>query len=522
MKLIKKIAAVVLGAILVGGALTGCGSEKAPSSENLNFGCINYSDSLDPSAMINASWCVTRFGIGECLFKFDDDMSAQNNLCDKYTVDDSKTTWTFHIREGVKFSNGKELTPCAVQASIQYMYDQEAGAQGNSTPSMYMDMESIKGDDNTGNVTIVTKKPITDLCSVLAHPYFSILDVKSGENMGENPIGTGPYAIEKYDTGVSLGMKANENYWNGEVPYKTVNIIFISDSTTKAMALENGDVDVVENITTPGDLQKLKKNEDYKIAEAVGIRCGFSYMNQKGVLGNEDLRKAILMALDDKTMCDVTVGGMYTAGYSVLPSALDYGYKNLTDATPYNVKEAKSILDKANIVDGDGDGYRELNGKNINLSYLTYDSRNLIDFTEAVVSYLDKIGIKATIKTTDADTEWNMLTSGEYDLLANNWMTVPVGDPYSYLDNWYSKSKANYCGYANNEYDTLYEELANETESDARSGIIEKLQQILINDAAVLVHGYYHSNMCSNKNIEGASIPTADYYWLTTNIKPAK
>ena len=122
-----------------------------------------------------------------------------------------------------------------------------------------------------------------------------------------------------------------------------------------------------------------------------------------------------------------------------------YGYDKLNDTISFDEEKAKKILDDAKIVDSNKDGYRELDGKNIELNFLTYDSRNLTDFAEGVALQLEKIGIKVNVKKTDADTEWNMLVSGEYDLLNTNWMTVQDGNPYGYLDNWYGKSNANYC-----------------------------------------------------------------------------
>ena len=112
---------------------------------------------------------------------------------------------------------------------------------------------------------------------------------------------------------------------------------------------------------------------------------------------------------------------------SVLPSTLDYGYDKLNDTISFDEEKAKKILDDAKIVDSNKDGYRELDGKNIELNFLTYDSRNLTDFAEGVALQLEKIGIKVNVKKTDADTEWNMLVSGEYDLLNTNWMTVQDG-----------------------------------------------------------------------------------------------
>ena len=523
MKIKRKIIKLLSTAFIIsmmGSMLTGCSSSTADTSNILNFGCTNFSDSLDPAAMPNAAWCVSRYGIGEALFRFDNQMEADYYLCDDYSVNDDNTEWTFHIRDGVKFSNGKELTASAVVESIEYMYKQENSGKGSSAPSVYMKYDSIKADDESRTVTIKTSKPHTDLTKTLAHPYFSILDMES--DLVNKPIGTGPYAIDKYDTGVSIAMNANEHYWKEDVPYEKLNVIFIEDSTTKAMALQNGDVDVVENITTANDLKTLKESSEYNVSQTVGVRTGFAYINHNGVLANDDLRKAILTAIDDDTLCNITVGGLYTPGASVLPSTLDYGYDKLNDTISFDEEKAKKILDDAKIVDSNKDGYRELDGKNIELNFLTYDSRNLTDFAEGVALQLEKIGIKVNVKKTDADTEWNMLVSGEYDLLNTNWMTVQDGNPYGYLDNLYGKSNANYCGYQNDEYDKIYEELSTEMNEEKRKEMIQKLQQILIDDAAVMVHGYYNSNMCSDKSVDGAQISVADYYWISTDIKPAK
>lgn len=520
-KRIRKVLSSALVIVMMSAMLGGCSKESsADESTSLKFGCTNFSESLDPSAMPNAAWSVSRYGIGESLFKFNDKMEAEANLCDEYTVNDDHTEWKLHIREGLKFSNGKEVNASSVVKSIEYMYEQEKNGKGSTAPSQYMVYDSIKADDESRTVTIKTSKPYADLTKALAHPFFVILDMES--ELANNPIGTGPYAIDKYEVGVSVDMKANENYWKEEVPYEELKIMFIEDSTTKAMALQNGDIDVAENINTANDLKNLKDSADFNVSETIGVRTGFAYINQNGILANDDLRKAILMAVDDDTLCNTTVGGLYTPGAAVMPLTLDYGSDKVKDITPFNEKEAIKILDDAKIVDTDNDGYRELDGKNIELSFLTYDSRNLTDFAEGVAPQLDKIGIKVNVKKTDADTEWNMLVAGEYDLLNTNWMTVQDGDPHGFLDNWYGKSKANYCGYKNDEYDKIYEKLSTELDEQKRKEMVQQLQQILIDDAAVMVHGYYNTNMSSNKSVEGANISVADYYWITTDMKPAK
>ncbi len=517
-----RLAALLLTVSLAISSLSGCSNNNSNSSDTLNFGCINYSDSLDPMTQVNAAWAVSRYGIGEGLFHFDDEMNPQPYLCDTYEVNTDKTEWSFHLRDGIQFSNGKDVTPSAVVAWIERMYEMEATGQGSTNVSSYLKYESLTADDTARTVNITTPAgEYTDVPAVLAHPFFVILDIDSGEDFATKPIGTGPYAVDHIDTGVSVALNANEYYWQGDVPYAHLNMIFIADSTTKAMSLQNGDIDVAENITTSTDLDSLRNDSNFNVSETTGIRVAYTYLNEAGILENKDLRRAILMCVDDDTICKTTIGGMYTPGYSVLPSSLDYGYDQLTDTNPYNVEQAKQILDAAGIVDSNNDGWRELNGENINLRYLTYESRNLPEFAEAVTASLQAIGIQATIETTDADTQWNILVSGDYDMINQNWMAAQTGDPYGFLENWVSTSNSNYDGYSNPKYDALYAQLATTTDESVRKAIIVQLQQILIDDAVMLVHGYYNSNMCSDSSVSGANIHTPDYYWITTEIRPA-
>lgn len=301
----------------------------------------------------------------------------------------------------------------------------------------------------------------------------------------------------------------------------SVTIMFIDDSSTKSMALQSGDIDLVENITTASDIDKLSKNKDYYVSTSAGVRTGNSYINFNGVLANDTLRKAIIMSLDFETMCNTTVSGMYTAGFSVLPSSLSYNYDKLVNPYHYDVNKAKEMLDDANIIDTDGDGIREINGENININYIAYSSRSLNDFAQAIALQLEKIGIKVNVKVCDYDTATALQNAGEFDLITANTTTVGTGDPQDFLGGWYSKNSQSYGYYKNDEYDKLYEKLEVTMDIDTRKDIITKLQQILIDDSATIVHGYYNSRMISDTNkVKNAEISTVDYYWITTDISP--
>lgn len=108
----------------------------------------------------------------------------------------------------------------------------------------------------------------------------------------------GPYQVASLEENSAIELVKNEYYWDGEVPYDSITVYLTEDSSTKAMALKSGDVDLVENITTPSDLAELEADSDYYVSATAGVRLGNSYFNFHGVLGNDALRQAILCAVD--------------------------------------------------------------------------------------------------------------------------------------------------------------------------------------------------------------------------------
>lgn len=549
----KKCTVLMLSCLLAAGSVTGCGggtgNDAAANTEGtaaagredevnqeawqgeqdtfggrtMNFGIQNYGGGgIDPASEINCAWNASRYGVGECLFRFDNSMNVVNWLCDEYTVNEEHTEWVFHIREGVKFSDGCDLTAEAVISSFERLF--EAGTTGSSVPQKFLEAEAeITADNASGNVTVKTVTPYVDLTKNLAYPVMVILDTAHTTDYAHAAIGTGPYVAAGFREEVGYTMTANEHYWGGEVPFESIELMYMGDASAKAMALKSGQLDLAENVTNISDLRDLQADPGFTVTIANGVRTGLAHMNMSEgkLLSNKTLREAVLMALDDDTMCSVTVGGLYTAGYSVLPSNLDYGYENLTDPDPYDPEAAMKLLDEAGIVDTNGDGIRELEGQEVVLHYVTYDNRCLKDFAEAIQTQLADIGIGVDLEIGDSARQWDSYQSGDFDLNGSNWTTVGTGDPTEYLAAWCSDSGADYCGYKNEEYDALFHELATTFDNDARREIVQKLQQILLDDAAAVVHGYYNSSMISrNATVGGAAIHTADYYWITTDMYP--
>jgi len=236
-----------------------------------------------------------------------------------------------------------------------------------------------------------------------------------------------------------------------------------------------------------------------------------------GVMGNDKLRQAVMMAIDGKTIADVTTSGSYTHGYAVIPSSLDFGYDELTYEFNYDPAAAKQILDDAGIVDSDGDGYLEIDGKMINLDYKVTSNRQMDIIAQAQATQLESIGIKCSVTITENHAE--ILNNHLFDLSCSNEVVTPTGDPAKFLRHWYTPSDDNYAQYSNSEYDRLFEALSSEFDEETRRDYMIQLQQILLDDAAVLVYGYFNYNICTVDTLSGVNANPNDFYWIVNDIR---
>ena len=473
----------------------------------------------------NGGWNAMRYGISEGLFKFNDSMEVEPWLADSFTVNDEHTEWVITLKDGIKFSDGCDLTPTKVKECFEYL--KEMGPSGSAKPQKYLEFEAtITADDDANTLTIQTTQPYANLPGQLAHPTMAIIDVADIENFDNGIIGTGPYMIDKFNgVGVGYDLVANPNY-REEVPYDEVKLMYMGDASAKTMALQSGQVDLVENITNVSDIQDFKDNPDFTVDIASGVRCGFSWMNFDGVLGNKTLRQAILMGIDYDTICNSkTIGGLYTPGFSVLPSTLSYGYDKLTNPYTYDPEGAKAILEEAGYKDTDGDGFVETpDGDPLTLDFVIYTSRaELGVYAQAAQASLKEIGINVNLNTVSYETLLDMRDSGQYDLLIWNVLVANTGDPENYLrENWYSKSANNTAGYNNPEVDELLDELAGTFDEEERKDLIIKIQQDIMDDAATVFFGYETTYLFSNKRVTGVKMYPMDYYWLTKDITLAE
>ena len=520
-KWMKKAVAAALACVMGVSLLTGCGGGSNGSGNKddgkVTIGVTSFADTLEPTEQY-FSWVVSRYGIGETLVRFDTKGEITPCLAETWEISDDQMTWTFKIREGVKFSNGDDMTPELVKASLERTFEKSDRAVSFFEPTAI----TVEGQ----NLKITTKEPVAVLPGSLADPLFLIVDTKvDTDSFAQNgPICTGPYAVESFSPTESCVVVRNEHYWGGEVPLDRVELKCVDDQTTRSMALKTGEIDIAYNLKTE-NVAEFENDPSITIQKLESLRSTYAFMNQNGALKDKKLRQALIRGLDKETYCNTLLDGGATAGKAPVPPTLDFGFDELVDENSYNPDSAKQLLAEAGYKDNDGDGFVEMpDGSPLDLKFVIYTSREELNvYAQAAQSSLKDIGIKVTLDTVSYETLLDMRDSGDFDLLIWNVLVANTGDPEKYLrENWYSTSSSNQTGYKNEQVDALLDQLSKEFDESARRSLIIQIQQLIMDDAATVFFGYETTYLFSNDTVTGVEMYPIDYYWLTKDIALAK
>lgn len=515
----NRIAKKVCAAALAGLMTMALVPTSVFAAGTMTIGVTSFADTLEPTEQY-FSWVISRYGVGQGLTRFDEEGNMVPCLATEWTNSEDGKTWTFTIREGVKFSNGNDMTPELVKASLERTIE-----MSNRVPEFF-DIDSIEVDGQ--NIIFNLNRANANMAGCLADPLFLIMDTSiDNSNIAmEGPVCTGPYAFQSFDPSGDTVVVRNEYYWDGDVPNDSVTLRIIGDQTTRSMALQSGEIDVAYNLKTE-NVFEFDGNDNYNIQSLESLRSTYAFMNQNEdhALSDKALRQALLRGLDKETYCNTLLEGGATAGKAPVPPTLDFGFDDLNDENSYDPDSAKKILEDAGYKDVDGDGYVETpDGDPLVLDFVIYTSRaELGVYAQAAQASLKEIGINVNLNTVSYETLLDMRDSGQYDLLIWNVLVANTGDPENYLrENWYSSSANNTAGYNNPDVDKLLDELAQTFDEDKRKDLIVDIQQDIMDDAATVFFGYETTYLFSNKKVTGVKMYPMDYYWLTKDITLAE
>lgn len=505
----KRMLSLCLIVSLVGMLFSGCssasGSSDSGSEKHLNMGIYWLGTDLDPANEYNG-WSLTRTGIAETLTKLNENIEVEACLADKWEqVDD--LTWKFHIREGVKFQNGNPLTAEAVKNCFQRTFDK------NKRATTYFKLDKMIAEGQ--ELTIVTSEPCGAILNNLVEPIFSVIDVSVDQaTIANTPVGTGPYAVTEYVSELSAECVVNADYWDGKPGLETVSYQYIKDPDSRVLALQSGEIDLVQTIPATS-LALFEDEKEYQISEVTGLRGSTICMNlQRPALSKLEVRQAISYGIDKDKYAELIHAVPATGLFS---TALPFGSDKLKSYA-FDQAKANKILQDAGYVDTNGDGIREINGENIHLQfYLDTSGGTGETLSQAIQADLKNIGIE--VELIQSENLSDIRKAGTFDMYYNGSNAAPTGDPQAYLSLTYKTAgSSNYSYYSSEKMDNLVSKLNSTFVIEDRQKLAQEASQILLDDAVNLFVSYTPSNIVGSTKVKNFKAHPADYYLMNKDI----
>lgn len=492
--------------------ISGCDNENTNSNEKVfNYGTTAYgvemhNTGLNPHSDYSG-WSAVRYGVGETLFKFNENMQIEPWLAKDYQQIDDYTV-KITLKDNIKFSSGRALDGQAVKECLEDLIKTHDRAPND------LKIEQITADGQT--VTIKSREKVPALLNYLSDPYGAIIDMQYGVTADKNVAGTGPFIAKKI-TDTEINLEKNPNYWNGPVKMDKVNVKEIVDGDTLTMAMQSGEFDAVQGLPY-ASLSLFEDNPKFKISSTNTSRVFFAQLNlDNPILQDINVRKAIAMGINKQGFTDNLLNGNGTPAIGVFPSNFIFGDNTVT-TTKYNPSEAKQLLASSGWIDTNGDGYVDKNGENLTIRWLTYPGRQELPLlAEAVQSSLKEIGINVKINNTT--NQQNFLDNGDWDIYASAFVTAPTGDPeYFFTTHCLSNSAKNRGHYYNPQLEQLANELHQEFDPTKRAALAIKMQQILLDDYGFIFASHLKMSFVMKNNVVGFIAHPSDYYEITADI----
>ncbi|MEA2661619.1 MAG: peptide/nickel transport system substrate-binding protein [Chloroflexota bacterium] len=472
---LQRVLATVLAMLMLATACAPTGTAAAPSGSVVpkTGGTLRIGTSTDVLTLDMANyksgqdWLIGSL-ILEPLVSWGSDGAPHAALAESWSkIDD--LTYQFKLRKGVKFTDGTDLTAAAVKQQF------ERAAQGLYGKSYYFMIASIVADNDT-TVTFKLKSPYSPFINNVSIQTGALLSpaavTKYGDNVGRNPVGTGPYKLTSWVQGGEMVLERNPDYWGTKPKLDKIIVKFFADESTRMAALEAGEIDVAQN-APPQRAAELRSSAKLQLiggTDARSLYLGFTHSNP--ILSKKDVRQAIMSVVDRNALVqNVTEGITRVSSGFVPPEVVKL------DSTPLkpDLAGAKALLAKA--------GYP--NGFSIEIWVPIARYLRGQEITQALQQPLKSIGVDATIKALDYAAFAAGVGRHEAGLYVAAWGFT--SNPDSTLRAaFYTNSPGNWSDYKNPAYDKLLDDAVAQSSYDSTVKLWTQANQLLIDDVAVV------------------------------------
>ncbi len=450
----KRVLSLCLAGLMAA-SLTGCGgagnaaettaaagtensaaaSEAGSSEGKEELVFVNYRDIRDLNPHLYAGEMYAQEMLYETLVNITAD-GYEGCLAESWDISDDGKTYTFHIRDGVKFSDGEVCDANAIKANFDAIIE-------NKDRHTWLEMMNLlvgvsAPDDKT--FVIELSEPYYPLLTELGvtRPFAMISPkaMKDGSTKdGVNAyIGTGPYVLTDFVTDEYAVFEANENYWGEQPKIKKITVKVIPDNQTRILALEKGEIDMIfgKNMIDADAINQYTGNDKFTVSLSDPTSTRQIVLNTtRDVLADKEVRQALQHATNKQAISDGIFYGLEQPADTLFAKTVPYCDIDL-EPYAYDVELAQSMLDEAGWVVG-ADKIRERDGQKLNIDLL-YNSDSVTE--KAIAEYLQseyqKIGISLNIHGEEEQSYRDNMKAGNFDMVFNICWGTPY-DPQSSL-----------------------------------------------------------------------------------------
>jgi len=446
--------------------------------------------SMNPHGSNDAGTSFVTNLIYEGLVTFDSDMNLVPELATSWEqIDD--TTIRFFLRDNVYFHNGEHFTA----KDVKYTFEQTAKSAFTASTLGMIDAEATTViDDYT--IDLVLKYPFGPAINHLAHSTAAIVNQKAieegGENYDDNPVGTGPFMLKRWNSGDSIELATFDGYWGAKPAYKTLVLRYIPEATTRAIEVETGGVDIARAISA-NDALNLADNPNVNVISSNILNTTYlSYNCSKPPFDNVKVRQAISSAINADAVVRNVTFGLGERAHSVMAPSI-FGYTAIEEPYGYNVERAKQLMAEA----GYADGFK---------TTLVVNAVNASTSAEIIQNMLAQIGIEVEILAYDFNNWLDTIVNGRQDMYIGGWTTVTGDADYALRNSFHTDNKGtggNRSYYSNPEVDALLEQAAVEMNQEIRAELYKKVQEILAEEAVYVNLQIGQVHLAAGKHVKG-------------------
>lgn len=463
----KLFSVVVLMTLTI--ALSACsGDKQGENSSQITIGIPqDMEDSLDPNKAVAAGTKEIYFNIYEGLVKPDSDGNIYPAVASEYIISDDKCTYTFTLREGVKFHDGSLVTVEDIKHTLDKCADTD---NGDPMVEAFSNVESINIiDDRT--VEIVLFQPSADFIAGLADVNAAIVPATNADP-DKVAIGTGPYMYVSRSPQENFVLEKFDEYWGEPAQIEKVVLKICANTDSIVMDLNGGSIDMFARLTTA---QADQLGDEYDVLEGSMNLVQAMYLNNEAKpFDDVRVRQALCYAIDKEEILLMIADGKGTPiGSSMFPAFGKYYMPELNDVYTKNLEKAKELLTEAGYPDG--------------FSFTVKVPSNYtphIDTAQVIVEQLKAINVEAKIELI----EWDSWLSDVY--AGRNYQATVVGVDASSLTasallmRFSSDASNNFVNFKNQAYDTAFENALEATEDAEQTAYYKECLKILTDEAA--------------------------------------